>query len=140
MRRIAILILVAVLGVCVSARAAVEWQRNYKAALQKAKSENKLVMLDIYAEWCGPCKILDKNTFSNKDVEARLSKEFVAVKIDLDRSPEARELAKKFSVDAIPHIVFLDADGKRLSDIVGYVPPDQFLKELDGVTKKAAKK
>jgi len=140
MRRVATLTLLAVLTVCVSARAAVEWQRNYKAALQKAKSENKLVMLDIYAEWCGPCKMLDKNTFSNKDVEARLSNEFIAVKIDLDKSPEAMELAKKFDVNAIPHIVFLDADGKKLSDIVGYIPPDEFLKELDSAAKKAAKK
>jgi thiol:disulfide interchange protein len=140
MRRITTLILLAVLTVCVSARAAVEWERNYKAALQKAKSENKLVMVDIYAVWCGPCRFLDRNTFSNKDVEARLSNGFIAVKIDLDKSPEATELARKFSVNAIPHIVFLDSDGKRLSDIVGYVPPDEFLKELDGVTKKAAKK
>ena len=140
MRRSTTLVVLTVLSICVSAQAAVEWGRNYKAALQKAKSENKLVMVDMYADWCGPCRILDKNTFGNKDVMTRLSNDFVAVKIDLDKSPEARELAKKFSVDAIPHIVFLDADGKRLSDIVGYVPPDQFLKELDGVTKKAAKK
>jgi thiol:disulfide interchange protein len=140
MRRVATLILLGVLTVCASARAAVEWQRNYKSALQKAKSENKLVMVDIYAEWCGPCKFLDKNTFSAKEVMAKLSNGFIAVKIDLDKSPEAMELAKKFSVNAIPHIVFLDPDGKQLSDIVGYVPPDQFLKELDGATKKAAKK
>jgi thiol:disulfide interchange protein len=140
MRRVTTLTLLAVLTVCVSARAAVEWERNYKAALQKARNENKLVMVDMYAAWCGPCRLLDKNTFSNKDVEAKLSNGFIAVKIDLDKSPEAPELARKFAVNAIPHIVFLDADGKRLSDIVGYVPPDDFLKELDGATKKAAKK
>jgi len=140
MRRATTLILLTVLTVCASARAALEWQSSYKAALQKAKSENKLVMVDIYAAWCGPCKILDKNTFANKDVVAKLSNSFIAVKIDIDKSPEAVELGRKFDVNAIPHIVFLDAAGKKLSEIVGYVPPDEFLKELDSVTKKAAKK
>ena len=140
MRRFIVWMLIMGLTLCASARAAVEWGRSYRAGLEKAKTEKKLVMIDLYADWCGPCKILDKNTFGNKDVEARLSNQFDTVKIDLDKSPEAKELAKKFDVNAIPHVIFLDADGRRLSDIVGYVPPDEFLKEMDGVVKKAARK
>jgi thioredoxin 1 len=123
-----------------SASAAVNWENNYEAALQKAKKESKLVMVDLYADWCGPCRLLDKNTFGNKDVEGRLSKEFIAVKIDLDRSKEAEGLAKKFGANAIPHVIFVDSDGKKISDIIGYVAANEFLKQLDGVAEKAKKK
>lgn len=137
------LFMVSILGLLmfgISALAAVDWEHSYKAALEKAKKDNKLVMIDLYADWCGPCRLLDKNTFGNKDVQTRLSNGFIAVKIDLERSKETTELARKFGANAIPHVVFLDSDGKKLSDIIGYVPPDEFLTELDTVAKKAAKK
>jgi thiol:disulfide interchange protein len=140
MKRFVAGIVLSLLAFTASAGAAVDWQHNYEAALQKAKKENKLVMVDLYADWCGPCRLLDKNTFGNKNVEDRLSKEFIAVKIDLDRSKEAGMLAKKFGANAIPHVVFVDSGGNRIADIIGYVNANEFLKQLDGVVEKAKKK
>ncbi|HUJ11069.1 MAG TPA: thioredoxin family protein [Verrucomicrobiae bacterium] len=136
-------IVVAILGLLAlgaSAWAGVDWQQSYHAALQKAKKEDKLVMVDLYADWCGPCKLLDRDTFGNKDVEQRLSKEFIAVKVNLERSKEAGELAKKFGASAIPHVIFVNSDGKKIADIIGYVSAREFLKELDGVAEKAKTK
>jgi thiol:disulfide interchange protein len=94
----------------------------------------------LYADWCGPCKLLDRLTFTNADVQAALSKDFVVVKLNIEGTQESRDLAAQFNTDAIPHIIFLDSSGKKLSDIVGFFPADQFLDELRKVTEKAAKK
>jgi thiol:disulfide interchange protein len=97
-------------------------------------------MVDLYADWCGPCKLLDRLTFSNADVQAALSKDFVAVKVNIETSKENRDLAIQLNTAAIPHIVFFDSNGKKLSEIVGFVPADQFRDELRKATETAAKK
>ncbi len=124
----------------ISALAAVDWQDNYSAGLAKAKKEKKLVMVDLSAPWCLPCKQLDKDTFSNRDVAARLSNDFITVKLDFEKTLNDAELSKQFATDMIPYIVFLDADGKKLSEFVGFLAPEDFLKELDKASQKAAKK
>jgi len=126
------------LGVC--AHAAVDWAQNYKSALERAGKEKKLLMVDLYADWCGPCKMLDRLTFSNADVQAALSKDFVAVKVNIEGSKENRDLAIQLNTGTIPHIVFFDSGGKKLSEIVGFVPADQFRDELRKATEIAAKK
>ena len=126
------------LGVC--AYAAVDWARDYKSALEKAGKEKKLVMVDLYADWCGPCKMLDRLTFSNADVQAALAKDFVAVKVNIETSKEGRDLAIQLNTEAIPHIVFFNASGKKLAEIVGFVPADQFRDEMRKAVEIAAKK
>ena len=126
------------LGVC--AYAAVDWAQDYKSALERAGKEKKLLMVDLYADWCGPCRMLDRLTFSNADVQAALSKDFVAVKVNIDGSKENRDLAIQFNTEAIPHIIIFDSSGKKLSEIVGFVPADQFRDELRKATEIAAKK
>jgi thioredoxin len=140
MNRFVTAISVGVLALGVCANAAVDWAPDYKSALERAGKEKKLVMVDLYADWCGPCKLLDRLTFSNADVQAALSKDFVAVKVNIEGSKENRDLAVQLNTDAIPHIVFFDSSGKKLSEIVGFVPADQFRDELRKATEKAAKK
>jgi len=120
--------------------AAVDWAQDYKSALARAAKEKKLVMMDMYADWCGPCRMLDKTTFADADVQAALSNSFIAVKINIDASREGQELASRFNTQAIPHIVFLDPDGKKVSEIIGYSSPDEFRNELRKITEKVAKK
>ncbi len=126
------------LGVC--AYAAVDWAQDYKSALQRAAKEKKLVMVDLYADWCGPCRMLDRLTFTNADVQAALAKDFVAAKVNIEGSKENRELAVQLNTEAIPHIVFFDSSGKKLSEIVGFVPADKFRDELRKAVEIAAKK
>ena len=81
-----------------------------------------------------------KTPSATRTSQARLSNEFVAVKLDFEKSLNDAELSKQFATDMIPYIVFLDADGKKLSEFVGFLAPEDFLKELDKATQKAAKK
>lgn len=140
MKRFVTAISVGLLALGVCAYAAVDWAQDYKSALAQAGKEKKLLMVDLYADWCGPCKMLDRLTFSNADVQAALSKDFVAVKLNIEGSKENRDLAMHFNTEVIPHIIFFDSAGKKLSEIVGFVPADQFRDELRKVTEKATKK
>jgi thioredoxin 1 len=140
MRRVVTTISVGLLALGVGAYAAVDWAQDYKSASARAAKEKKLLMVDLYADWCGPCRMLDRTTFSNADVQAALSNDFVAVKVNIEASKENRNLAINLDTRVIPHIAFFDSDGKKLSDIFGYLPPDRFLDELRKVTKQAAKK
>ena len=123
-----------------TSRADVTWEQNYDAALVKAKQDQKLVMVDVYTDWCGWCKKLDKDAYSNKDVLDKLSKDFVSVKINPEKSDANNKLAKKFGVQGYPHIAFVDTTGKKVGEIVGYVPAKEFLKKLNEVTEQAKKK
>jgi thiol:disulfide interchange protein len=122
------------------ARANVSWEPSYDAALARARKEKKLVMVDVYTDWCGWCKKLDKDTYSNRDVEARLTKEFIAIKINPEKSVQNSKLAKQFGTHAYPHIVFLDAEGNKISEILGYLTAEKFLKRLDQITEETRKK
>lgn len=128
------------LALTASAWADIAWEQNYDTALQKAQKEKKLVMVDVYTDWCGWCKKLDKGAYSDKDVAAKLTKEFVSLKINPEKSEKNAKLAKEFGTRGYPHVVFLDATGKKFAEISGYLPTDSFLKRLNEVTEQAKKK
>lgn len=107
-------------------------------ALKKAKKDEKIVMVDFYADWCGPCKLLDKKTWTDEKVQSFLKDKTVAVKIDVD---DAEDLAKKYKIKSIPAMVFIKADGTEVGRIVGYVPGEDFLKQAaDILAEKKSEK
>ena len=140
MKRFLAVTIVGILILGASAFAAVNWEQNYDAGLDKARKDKKLVMVDMYTDWCGWCKKIDRDTYGNKDVADKLAKDFIAVKLNPEKSPQGAKLAKQFGTTGYPHIVFLSADGTKVSEISGYLPPDRFLKELERVSEKATKK
>jgi thioredoxin 1 len=98
----------------------------FEAALQKAGREKKLVFIDFFATWCGPCKMLDKTTWRDPKVTKWLEANTVPLKIDAEKEVE---LAKRYGVGAYPTMVFIRADGTVLDRIIGYHPPEQFLRK-----------
>lgn len=101
-------------------------QSNFKDLLAKAKKEKKLVFIDAYAVWCGPCKMMDKNVFTQKTVGDYFNKNFVSSRIDMEKG-EGREIAQKFSVRSYPTFLFLNGDGDLVSQNYGYMEPSLFL-------------
>lgn len=118
----------------------IDWQANYDSALEKAKKDKKPVMIDIYTDWCGWCKKLDRDTYSDKDVQAKLAKDFIAVKINPDENEKNALLEQRLGRAGYPHIVFLDSDGKKITEIRGYVPAAVFLKYLEQIAKPSSEK
>ncbi|MRT92231.1 thioredoxin domain-containing protein [Ancylomarina sp. 16SWW S1-10-2] len=87
-----------------------------------AKKENKMIFMDCYTTWCGPCKALSKNVFPTKEVGDVFNDKFINLKMDCEKG-EGPEVAKKYGVAAYPTMVFLDADGNVLHKIVGGTDP-----------------
>jgi thiol:disulfide interchange protein DsbD len=111
----------------------VSWRHYDEALLENAVSENMPVIIDFYADWCIPCKELDKATFSHPEF-VNLSEKLVPVKADLTHSGNSRVKAikEKYEVVGVPTVVFLDRDGSEREELrfTGFVPAETFLRKV----------
>ena len=107
----------------------IEFQHlTFEKAIAKAQLENKIVFIDAYATWCGPCKELSKKTFTDKKVAQVFNASFVNVKIDVDES-EGKRFAEKYEISSIPTLLFFDGKGNLLKQVKGFHTSDELLKE-----------
>lgn len=123
---------------------------DFEEGMEKAKKENKALLIDAYTDWCGWCKVMDKETYKDAKVIAKLNENFVAVKFN-------PELDKKYNVDGtvkngeglllwlaqgnpggFPTSYFVFNPSKNMQRAMqpGYLPPSDFLKLLDMVLAK----
>jgi thiol:disulfide interchange protein DsbD len=116
----------------------INWQTYTPASLQKAKEQQKLIIIDFYADWCIPCKELEKFTFSDPRIIDQ-SQEFVAFKADLThyQAEETNKLRKEYQIKGVPTIVFIGKDGNELTKLrlTEFVNADQFLETMQAVFK-----
>ncbi|MEC3907100.1 thioredoxin domain-containing protein [Tamlana sp. 2201CG12-4] len=103
-------------------------QSTFAEVLTKAKAENKMVFMDAYTTWCGPCKMMSKEVFTQKEVGEYLNTNFVSVKMDMEKG-EGIQLAKMYNVQAYPTLLFMDANGKVLHTKVGGLDTEDFIAE-----------
>lgn len=97
----------------------IEFEQGYfSEALKKAKKEDKVLFMDCYTTWCGPCKWLSKEIFPKKEVGDFFNKNFVNIKIDMEKG-EGIELAKKYNVKSFPTLLFISSEGKVVHKMVG---------------------
>jgi thioredoxin 1 len=99
---------------------------DWKKALQEAKKQNKLIFLDAYASWCGPCKLLKKNTFPDKEAGEYFNKNFINVAMDMEKG-DGPALSEKYAVNAYPTLIITDAEGKIITYTQGYIKPKQLI-------------
>ncbi|MFT5286839.1 MAG: thiol-disulfide isomerase/thioredoxin [Planctomycetota bacterium] len=99
---------------------------SFEEAVVKAKTDEKVVFIDFYTTWCGPCKQLDQTTWVDDAVVKWLGEKSVPLKIDAEVETE---LASKYKINAYPTLIFIGVDGKEIARIVGYRDAKTFLTE-----------
>ena len=83
---------------------------SFADALAKAKAEGRMVFMDCYTQWCGPCKLLAQRVFPIKEVGDFFNEHFVNIQVDMEKG-EGIELAKRFNVTAYPTLLIIDSEG-----------------------------
>ncbi len=141
------LLLVFTVLLCLTAQAQeINWM-SFNEALEAQKEEPKKIFMDVYTDWCGPCKLLDKRTFHNKDVVEYVNKNFYAVKFNAEGTEEVRYnnftytnpnhnpsrkgrnsqhfFANALKISGYPSIVFFDENGGLIAPVMGFKTPQQ---------------
>ena len=99
---------------------------SFEEALKEAKASNKLIFLDAYAVWCGPCKWMAANSFKEEEVGEFFNDKFINLKIDMEKG-EGPALAAKYQVRAYPTLFFIDGNGKVVKKVLGAQPAEKLL-------------
>ncbi|HTK81394.1 MAG TPA: thioredoxin fold domain-containing protein [Bacteroidota bacterium] len=110
--------------------------KTFDAGFAEAKKSNKKIMLDIYTDWCGWCKRLDKDTYGNEKVMDYLNSQYVVIKLNAESATKLNFKDKEYSeagmaqalgATGYPTIVFFDGKGEPITSIPGYVDAERFL-------------
>ncbi|MBS1663763.1 MAG: DUF255 domain-containing protein [Bacteroidetes bacterium] len=139
MRHLWILALIA--STNLHAQSGIRWTslQNWKAVLEEAKRTNKYIFVDAYATWCGPCKLMDKNVYTQVNVGRFFNSSFISVKAQMDStskdSPftqgwyaDAAALQSVYAVNAFPSFLFFSPEGKLVYRDKGYLDTDHFMR------------
>ncbi|MEW7277718.1 thioredoxin fold domain-containing protein [Aquimarina sp. 2201CG1-2-11] len=141
------LLLPLVLFLCLTTQAQeINWM-TMNDALEAQKKQPKKIFMDVYTDWCGPCKLLDKKTFHNKDVVSYVNENYYAVKFNAEGTEEVHYndftytnpnynpnkkgrnsqhfFANALKISGYPSMVFFDENGKLIAPVVGYKTPQQ---------------
>jgi len=112
------------------------WEHQFASAQKRARAEKKIIFMDLWAEWCGPCVRLKRDVFPNPTAIAALGKvvplSILVQKKDGTNLTEGRSLAEKYKLEAYPTLIMVDAEGKELRRFVGYTDAVGLAKFIEG--------
>lgn len=118
------------------------WQSNAQITFEngswadiqaKAKSSGKMIFVDAYTTWCGPCKWLSANVFTDQSVGTYHNAQFVNYKLDMEKG-EGPEFAERFGVQAYPTLLYFSKEGELVHRIVGAMPAEMLLEKSKGAS------
>lgn len=99
---------------------------DWASVMRKARAENKLIFVDAYTTWCGPCKLMDKHVFSDGEVGLFYNAHFIPFKIDAEKGA-GPNFAKKYHVNSYPNLLFVNAEGELIIRKNGAMETDELL-------------
>jgi len=108
----------------------------FDLATDRAKKENKHIIVDVYTQWCGWCKVMDRQTYGNSEVADYLAQNFVLAKLNGEstsqvhwkgRTMTEREFARAIGVTGFPATYFLKPDAEMIGGAPGYIGPGDFM-------------
>lgn len=106
------------------------FEGEWSEAVQMAASKNKMIMLKAYTDWCHWCKVMDKETLTDKTVAKHLNAAFIPVQINFEEKM-GMKLAAKFRVRAYPTVLFFNSKGQLVNKVEGYRDAAQFTEDIN---------
>ena len=95
---------------------------SFNEALQAARQSGKPLLVDVYADWCGPCKKLKRETFRDREAAAYFNKNFVCYSLD-GETPDGIAVRQLYTIRSYPTLLILDGNGKLLTKTEGFMKP-----------------
>jgi thiol:disulfide interchange protein len=113
-------------------------EQDWDKALKAAHNEKKLVFLDIYATWCGPCKMLKQYTFSDSAIGEFFNKNFINVSVDGEKVV-GPQLAQQYAIQGYPTLIVADETGQAVLYTAGYISAEVLMQFAQEALKRGAK-
>ena len=133
----------------VQGQESIQWMKFEEAIAANAKNP-KMILVDVYTDWCGWCKKMDKDTFTDPRVIAHFQKNFYAVKLNAEdtnrkfpfmgKTFSEAEMAASMRVNSYPNFVVIEPGLQNIAQLPGYREPEAFLEGLAELIEKAFKK
>lgn len=114
----------------------IKWY-SYEEGVAKGKTEQKKIFIFFYTDWCGYCTKMKKTTLKENSIVTYLDKNFISIMVNTDKK---KKIGADFGVRGLPTCWFMSEDGKKISNLPGYIPADQFLKVLKFINTDSYKK
>jgi len=101
-------------------------EADWAKAVQEARKQKKLIFIDAYTSWCGPCRMLKQNTFTDKAAGEYFNKHFINIALDMEKG-DGLAFAEKYQIRAYPTLLIMDPDQKSVSTSEGYINAGQLI-------------
>ncbi|MDR0711489.1 MAG: thioredoxin family protein [Prevotellaceae bacterium] len=115
------------------------FEGTLEQALKQAAGEKKIVFVDAYASWCGPCKAMSRNVFTNYDVGVFFNANFISLKVDWE-GPQGIKMHSKYPLRVYPTLLYIDSRGELLAVTEGYQDAAALVRQAQAVVSKTQKK
>ncbi len=134
MRFPAVALLISTLCTALPGRAArtsaeIVWLHSLSEAMKQGSARNTLIVVDLVADWCGWCKLMEKETWSQPSVAA-LGGKYVFLRLNVETDPDGIALSKRFRIADLPTVLLLTAQGNEFARLREYLPAEEFLDKL----------
>ena len=146
MKVYSLVLLLVLLSLNLQAQDQIQWMK-FEEAIAANANNPKMILVDVYTDWCGWCKKMDKETFTDPQVIAHFQKNFYAVKLNAEdtkrkfpfmgRTFTEAEMAASMRVNSYPNFVVIEPGLQNIAQLPGYRGPEDFLAGLSELIQKA---
>lgn len=106
---------------------------NLEKAKKLAAQEGKLIFIDAYTSWCGPCKKMAATTFKDAEVGEFFNENFINIKIEMEKDADGPDAARRYNVRAYPTLLIIDEEGNLVKQTIGFQSKDRLMSFAGGV-------
>ncbi|PYS01096.1 MAG: hypothetical protein DMG16_13875 [Acidobacteria bacterium] len=114
----------------VAGPSSMKWERDYDKAIARAQAEKKLIIADMFTDWCALCKDMDRETFGDSKVIQTMADKYVWLKLNTETEEHGERLQQEFAILTYPTVLVLDGSGEEVDRVDRFLGPSQFMEKV----------